>query len=486
MKMMKRIVSCVAMCLAAVVGAMAQANQPMYFPGNGMYIVGIPGDLKPVTTQPTIVVEAYKAKFELKNAELASAKIAGKTENLTKYIDAEAGILDFSKPMGIGSITSLKTRDMEGNSYEFGQFNPNKQEGQTMMLAAACAKVHGRSELPLGVYDHWDCPVNYAADPMLADGANDAVTVDFGDPQEGLVVSGIDFPLVIGEGADMSKQLTVSLNIYDKAKTKVEDEIKTDVMLASLAKVGEKEGNSVYRVSINFSQHSLVLNTPFEITVSGFAQQGVDAWIPRAVDTRSLYPSHTSYSTTGKVESSDVCINVNGYFNYLGAWGWYDGKVERGECYPSGDLVQIYYDPTDEDWPGDYYMGEAAFPVECTFGSSDIVIQEIPDWITNVNYDDSQWEDYESVQLILTGAGLPKDVAGRKDKVVFSTNDGASQFTIWIRQGNAVFDGSETGIEGIRTITLPAEGGMFDLGGRRISQPSTHYIYIKDGKKYIK
>lgn len=482
---MKRFVFSTMLCLASVISAMAQSDMPIYFPGDGMYIVGIPGDLKPVATQPTIVVEAYKAKLDLRNAELASAKIADKTENLTKYIDAEAGVLDFSKPMGIGAITSLKVRDMEGNSYEFGQYNPSKQAGQTMTLAASCANVLGRSELPLGVYDHWDCPVSYAADPMLANGANDALTVDFGNPQEGLVISGIDFPLVMSEGMDMSKTLTVTLNVYNTERTKVVSTIKNEVSLASLTKVGEKEGNSIYRVTTNFN-HSLVLNTPFEVSVSGFAQQGMNAWIPRAVDSRNLYPSHTTYSTTGKVESSDVCINVNGYFNYLGAWGWYDGKVERGECYASGDLVQIYYDPTDEDWPGDYYMGEAAFPVECTFGSSDITIKEVPDWITNINYDDSQWEDYESVQLILTGAALPKDMAGRKDKVVFSTVDGASQFTIWIRQGNAVFDGSETGIENVRTVNLPVEGGMFDLNGRRITQPSTHYIYIKDGKKYIR
>lgn len=484
--MVKRILISAALCFTSIAGAMAQSDMPIYFPGDGMYIVGIPGDLKPLATQPTIVVEAYKAKLRLKNAELASAKIADKTENLTKYIDAEAGVLDFSKPMGIGAITGLKVRDMEGNSYEFGQYNPNKQAGQTMTLAAACANVLGYNELPLGVYDHWDCPVSYAADPMLADGTNDAVTVDFGNPQEGLVVSGIDFPLVIGEGADMSKVLTVTLNVYDTEKTAVAKTVKTEVALAALTKVGEKDGNGVYRVSVSLPQKSMVLNTPFEVIVSGFSQQGVNAWIPRAVDTRGLYPSHTTYSTTGQVESSDVCINVNGYFNYIGAWGWWDGKVERGECYASGDLVQIYYDPSDEDWPGDYYMGEAAFPVECTFGSSDITILEAPDWITNINFDDSQWEDYESVQLILTGAGLPKDMAGRKDKVVFSTADGASQFTIWIRQGNAVFDGSETGIENVRTVNLPAEGGMFDLNGRRITMPSAHYIYIKDGKKYIK
>lgn len=473
------------LCLAGVIGAMAQSDMPMYYPGDGMYIVGIPGDMKPVATQPTIVVEAYQAKFDIRNTELASIKIADKTENITKYLDAEAGVLDFSKPMGIGAITSLKARDMEGNSYEFGQYNPNKQPGQTMMLAASCANLLGYKELPLGVYDHWDCPVSYAADPMLAEGTNDAVTVDFGNPKEGLVISGIDFPLVIGEGTDKSKSLTVTLSIYDKEKTTVDRTIKSDVSLATLRKVGEKEGNDVYRFTLTILP-SQVLNSPFEITISGFSQQGVNAWIPRAVDTRGLYPSHTTYSASGKVESSDVCINVNGYFNYIGAWGWWDGKVERGECYASGDLVQIYYDPTDEDWPGDYYMGEAAFPVECTFGSSDIIIQEAPDWITNISFDDSQWEDYESVQLILTGAALPKDMSGRKDKVIFSTADGASWFIIFIRQGNAVFDGSETGIENARTIDLPAEGGMFDLNGRRITQPSTHYIYIKDGKKYIR
>lgn len=463
-----------------------ETDATIYYPGDGVYIVGVPGNTVPVLDEPTLVAEAYQATFNIKNVDVASIKAGDETYNVSDKIKEEGSVLDLHAFMGVGHAHSLTVRNvMSRSSYQFGQYNPNRKTDQKVNLIAAFPMWGGYETLPLGVYDHWDCPISYEKDPMLGQGKNDAVTVDFGNPHEGLVARYIDFSLVVGNGNDASKKFTVTLDVYNNERSAIIYSHTATVDLMTMARVSSEGENQIYCAEVKLPNNKVIIDSPFKISVSGFAQEGVNAWIPRAVDSRSLYPTHSVYSDGQTNPASDVCVNINGYFNYIGSWGWYDGKVERGECYSSGDLVQIYYDPKDADWPGDYYMGESAFPVECTFGSSDILIESAPDWISNIQYDVSQWDEYGSVQLILTGEGLPEGVSGRKDPVVFTTADGASKFTIFVRQGTAVFDGTESGIEGVRTIDIPEQGGMFDLNGRRLSLPPTHYIYIKDGKKYI-
>lgn len=448
--------------------AFAQGNEaPFYLPGEGVYLVGLPSDLVPVVPEPTMVTQAYQAKFVTSNAELASVHSGVNSYNVSTYLNDAFTELDLTHFVGIGEASRLTVRDFEGNSYELGCYATGSKRPHCRLLAAYNAW-RNHSTLPLCMYDQWDCPVQYDADPMLADGQYDAVSVNFGNPHEGLVVANINFPLAIAAGADKSQPLTVTLNMEDSDGN--DHTLQASVNLANLDKVAERDGYDIYSVVAFVSPWRFVLDTPFSITVCGFAQQGGNVWIPRAVDTHGLYPTHTTYMNgqdSVSVESSDVCINLQGYFNYLGTYGWYDGKYERGEVVSSADLVQVYYDPADADWPGDYFMGEAAFPVECTFGASDITILEAPSWINAISYDESQWVEYGAIQIILSADALPNDLNGRNGKVVLITSDLASRYTIYLRQGAAWFDFG-TGISNHPVVEVPQQGGAFDLLGRSI------------------
>lgn len=485
------------------VAASAQ-DATIYYPGDGMYIAGISAKtLQPVTSNPTLVVEAYQAKLKVANADVASAKAGEKSYSLASYFNEDHTELDIRRFMGVGHAYDLVVRNIETlDSYMFGDHNPGKSPFQTVDLIAAYNKFTGEQYMDLGVYDHWDCPVSYEKDPKL-DGTNDQITVNFGNPHEGLVVKNINFPIVIAEGSTV-KNIRVNIKAWNADHTQLVYNYAANKSLrtSSLTKVGEKDGNSVYLIEIPMQySRPTPINGEFEVTISGLAQEGVNAWIPRAVDTHNLYPSHTTYADASGNNpsvntSSDVCVNVSGYFNYIGTWGfggavkpesdksprrqeYYYGKEEYGEVVPMGDLVQIYYDPSDADWPGDYFMGEASFPLEGTFGINDLGIDSTPSWI-NVSYDDSQWAEYGALQIILTGDPLPSDVEGRTGEVVLCTTDKASYYRIKVRQGNAWFTGIDAPV-----VALPAKGGKFDLMGRRIPAGKTAPVIIKDGKKYV-
>lgn len=485
---MKKTILSILAAAAIATTAWAQASeQPYYLPGEGVYHVGMPGDMKPAVKEPTLVTQAYKLNLNVKNAELASARAGVESYNLLKYFNEDATQLNLVPFMGIGTAYGLIVRDMEGGSYQLGDYSPNKTWSNCRILAAF-NRWQGHETFPLAVYDQWDCPLTYAADPMVGAGKNDAVTVDFGNPHEGLVVRDVNFSLITGSGNNSQRRLTVTLNIWDKDHETVTKTYSTNVNMLTLVPIGTVDGNNVYNVTAHVSEGDIVIDTPFDVTVSGFAGSGVNAWLPRAVDTHGIYPSHTTYSNgtaSTKATDTDVCINVDGYFNYLGTWGWWDGKTERGEVVPSADLVQIYYDPSDADWPGAFFMGEAAFPVECTFGVDDIGLESKPSWINAVQLDDSQWDEYECVQVILSADALPEEETGRNGKVVLTTADKASRYTIYLRQGNAGFDYSDTDGINATTITIPAEGGCFDLMGRKVSDNSRGSILIKGGKKFI-
>lgn len=494
---MKHRISAMLLLAATTITAFAQDTEKTYYlPGDGMYIVGIPSTMKAVVNEPTIITQAYQSTLKVFNAMAASADAGEKTYNITKYFDEDNSELDIRPFMGVGEARNLTVRTI-GASYQIGDMSPNKT-WKTTELLAAYPNWLGKATFPLGVYDHWDCPVQYVADPVLRTEKYDALTVDFGNPHEGLVAYNANFTLVtdgnVFENAMTS--LDVKVTIWDNDHKNVIDEVKTTIRTANLNKISTDGTYTYYSVLAPISSYGKVINTPFDVTISGFAKDGVNCWLPRAVDTHNMYPSHTTYYKTlggeSKVENTaDACINIEGYFNFVGTWAL-GGKYERGEVYPTGDLVQVYYDPKDPDWEGDFFMGEASFPVECTFGMSDIVIESAPEWIFNFQIDDSQWVEYGALQLIMTGAGLPEDVTGRMDKVVFSTQDGASKYTIYVRQGDCMFGPGRPSDEpivnsGIKApvVDMPVNGGTFDILGRRVSNESTSRVYIKGGKKII-
>lgn len=478
---MKKYIYAVMFCVMA---SSVMAQKPHYLPGDGIYIVGLPADGSATYDCPVMVTEAYQAKFKTSGAELASIS-AGKSYNISNRLQ-EDGTLDLVSFMGCGQATNLIVRNYDGESYAIGDYAPNKT-WKTSYLVAAFAPWDGKEVFTLGVYDHWDCPVSYAPDAMLTERGAKSVTVDFGNPHEGLVVSNINFNLVTASSELKSKSsaLKVKLSIWNEERTNIVSTEQIQLGSQNLFKVKTTDdGKSVYSVYVDFGW-PVIIDKPFTVEVEGFDKLGVEAWIPLAVDTHALYPTHTTYHlTTGdeQVASTDACINVDGYFNYVGTWSWPDGKCEYGECVAAGDYVQVYIDPSDPDWPGMYFTGDPTFPVECAFGANDLMLSERPEWINSVDIDQSQWQEYGALLIIMQADAIPTGETGRYGKVVISTKDEASHYTIHVRQGNGSFPASVDGVK----VELPADGGMFDLSGRKITAPRSGQLYIKNGKKIIK
>lgn len=467
--------------ILCAISSFAMAQKPHYLPGEGIYIVGIPANLNMEVDHPVMVTEAYQAKFQTTGAQLA-AITTNKPQNIGSLINEE-GVLNLISFMGIGKADDLIVRNFEGESYMIGDYAPNKTWNKVTLVAAA-PYWNGKSTCTLGVYDHWDCPVTYDADEMLTVNGMDAVTVDFGNPHEGLVCKGINFNLVSTKDNlhGVVDNMDVTISAWDKAHTTVINDQVMSLNDADITMVKDL-GNGLFLHSVYVDFLGL-LDCTFDITISGFSTTESAVWLPRAIDTHNLYPTHTTYSNgSGKetVANADACINIEGYFNYIGSWGWYDGKSEYGEVVSAGDYVQVYIDPSDPDWNGEFFTGDPSFPIESTFGITDISLAEKPDWITEVQVDDSQWDEYEALLIIMTASALPVGETGRNGKVVVTTKDGASQYTIYIRQGDAPLPDGITA----PVVTLPKEGGIFDLSGRSINEPQPGQIFIRNGKKYI-
>lgn len=497
---MKRILT-LSLLAAATLAAQAQTegyDKPYYLPGEGMYLVGLStSTLKPAVSEPTLVTQAYKAHLNLYNAEIASIKAGTKSYNLADHISDDGADLDLVSFMGVGNAYDLTVRDFSGASYQLGDNSPNKKWFNTRILAAQ-PDWKGHHTLPLCRYDQWDCPITYDRDPLLGSDHFNTLRIDFGNPQEGLVATAVSFPLVCAPNFDATAELEVTINIYDEDDTSILEDYNGSIHIGRVPVASTlDDGTTIRNVNIPLPSSGVVINTPFEVIISGFAGDDLNVWLPRAIDHTGIYPTHTAYVDWFGEESiapmadikanSDAVVNVEGYFNYIGTWGWWDGKYERGEVVSAADLVQIYYDPADADWPGDYFMGEVGFPIECTFGADDITIYDMPSWINKISYDESQWEEYGCIQITMSAEALPSDLTGRNGKVVLCTRDRASFYTIYIRQGSAWFNMDDT--EGIDTPLAPEaqplDPTLRDLQGRPIMVPRKGQPYIRGGKTFI-
>lgn len=456
-------------------------DTPFYLPGDGVYLVGLNSQWQPATPEPTMVAAAYQTTLALQHVDAVAARSEQKPINMSGYISEDGTLLDLSRIMGIGEIYGVVARNVEsGESYQLGDYAPARTWQTTRLWASNDVRAQNNNEraLPLCMYDQWDCPITCDRDPLLAQ--SDVMTVDFGCPHEGLVAQSITLALV-SEGEPLANDVQLTVAITQQGHELARRTLAT----RHLQQVRSQGDYTLYHAELVLN-NDIVLNDSFAITITGWSQPGVNLWLARAIDTHQLYPSHTTYADGVSDASSDACVHVLGYFNYVGAWGWYDGKQERGEAYATGDLAQIYYDPSDPEWPGDYYRGEASFPVECTFGRTDIVVYDKATWMT-ASTDDSQWQEHGALQLIVECAGLPEGQSGRLGKIVFATQDLASFYTILIRQGTGWFDdeldqGSpEEGIDAVWTI--PTQGGRYDLLGRPIATPQPGQIYIENGQK---
>lgn len=480
---MKHISSVLILLALAGQMAVAQNTKPHYTPSEGVYMVGMPGNLQPVYTEPVMVCQAYSARFSTQGAKLAAINDGSKSVNISTYLDSRQGVLDLSRFMGVGVAGDLLVRTATGTPYGLGDYAPERTWNHTY-LVAAYPEWTGRGSYPLSRYDMWDCPITYAPDLQMATGVCHSVTVDFGHPGHGLVARAIDFTLL----GDIPSGLTATLQLMSEDGSRVVDYYDYDIADGELSKHNlELTGGKPASTVTLALPDGLVLNQPFRIEVSGFDLPGNAAWLPRAVAPNALYPTHSHYAdaagTITRDATTDVCINLEGYYNYLGAWGWYDGREEYGEVVAAGDYVQVYYSPDDPDYVGDF-AGEPSFPVECSFGVQDIKVVDCPDWITNIDTDTSQWDSFGAIQIILSAAPLPPGMTGRLGDVVFSTRDDACQFTIHVRQGTATFT---EGLSSATSIVPQGSGISFDLQGRSLTSKNiAKGVYIKEGRKMMR
>ncbi len=457
---------------------------PMYYPGEGVYFVGLDANLQPAMPEPTLVAEAYQATMNIVGVDVAAIRAGETNYNLSAFIEGDT-LLNLTTFMGVGAAQGLVVRDLDGNAYRLGDYAPQKTWTTTHLWAAHDYRaINQRSKnLPLIMCDYWDCPISYVRDEQLAQ--YDAVTVHFTNPHEGLVVTGVSLPVV---SEDMPLEADASLSVSIVEHDSVEGDIvraQLSISPSMLRFVREQDGLRLYHAAVSID--ALVLGQAFDVCVRGWSQPGVHAWAARAVDTHELYPSHTTYGDDVVDAASDACLQVIGYYNYMGTWGWFDGKRERGEVWSEGDLVQVYYDPDEPGYPGERFMGEAAFPVECTFGESDITVLEKPYWIICAT-DNSQWEEYGAVQLILEAEQLPDFETGRLGRVVFTTQDLASQYTIMVVQGDGWWNDEpeQDRPEGIdAVVSIPASAGRYDLLGRPVTS-TPDGLYIENGKLSIR
>ena len=338
--------------------------------------------------------------------------------------------VDLTHYMGIGVI-DLSQDTNAGLSHYYTT---------TYYLNAACDPAeYGLTDYCMAMYDQWSHPVIYDRPATLATSAS----VSFTTPHEGLVVNGVNFTLCTADG-DMPQAPTITL-------TEVDDESGEALQHVTLSPDVKSTGNGRYAVTATLTS-PLVLSHAFTITVDGISE----AWLPTS--------------------DQQPCINVQGYFNFIGLYGYGD-KMEYGVAADTGGEVELYEPATEST------DGEITFPIETTFGQDDIVLLDAPSWLHWVKTDgiwNGNWDEYEVLFLILTADELPEGVTGRNGIVTFTTRDGASQFRINVKQGNAAF-------AGINTIHIDASGNVdacFDLMGRRITN-SRHTQFVISKKQVI-
>lgn len=433
----------------------AQTDTPFYEPCEGVYYVGTGAGATEAVMQPTLVAPAYGAKFKTCNTLVAAAVAGGKSYALQKYLVGDT--LDLTTFMGVGTVSKLMVRNASGSSYQLGNGSPN----DCVLWASYnyTSQTNGERLLPLSMYNHWDYPMLYGQDDQLA--ATGGVKVQFSKPGEGLIVKGLQFDL-LGEGLLEGTQLKVTLTEGSNTEEFFVDANR-------LAAQGEKEGHSLYAVKIDLKER--VMTDAFAVTISGFGQEGAKVWMPRTDNTGGRQTTHSTYCNGSDTQGREYGVNVLGYYNYIGDWGIPHGKQERGEVVSEGDYVQIFYDPSEEGYLG-RFQGEVTFPVECTFGMDDIYAKECPEWIVT-GMDDSQWAENEALFLIMQAEALPEDVPGRMGKVVFSTLDNASEYTILVIQGAAWFDGTTS----LKTIVKEQAASS-----KRISEG--HLVILHEGERY--
>ena len=500
--------------------------QALYVPADGVYAAGLcyfteaPEDYSGTwyganfyqPNIPLLYSQAYEGKLQqvsgagswsLGSADIEALGLVDDAGNFTMQGNANWGIGTYTAPL-LYDATYLF-------SYYFGQYNNG---GVSAYTSAGIHTGIDTEPADICMYNAFDLPVasslysntfTYGArDYTTSAGVHvtsDQVKVDFGNPGNNLVISGINFkgvavkgvtPIADGCRLDVVLTETHADGTVTRYTTYIDasDLVETD---------SDVEGYAMYGCSAPFWQEVDGLLEPIypsvsdaiSIVISGFRQEGVKLGICTTYDTQyKMFPTYTYFdrwddgvqrqTADGDVDwqqestkGANAIINLRAHYNTLcelttGAQTIY------GVAPSAGGLVVTNV--------ADDGSLEANFNVLTTFASNNLEIIEQPDWITDVTIATDAYEQSHCYVFTLTADILDATVTESRsgDVVIVShgcTDSDEAVIRLHVRQ-----DIHDAYVDALRSVRSDDSAATvtYDLQGRRAA--SATGLRIADGR----
>ncbi|MBQ0063706.1 MAG: hypothetical protein KBS94_06740 [Prevotella sp.] len=236
------------------------------------------------------------------------------------------------------------------------------------------------------------------------------------------------------------------------------------------------------------------IDGPF-VVETDLTDEGVDIGFRGCMnpDEDAMIEAYELYEKDGEVKgfSYKTPLSVNLSFTaFFDGAQVYGAKTEEGYIDVGDAEVKIETDGTSEDyalvrtavpWYGFEY-DEDGYLVVLTDGEEQYFLDELPDWVTSVYADVSEWDgdDLPAFNaLYFECEALPKGVDGRAATLKVVGRGIESEQTITLLQGNA------TGINDIAVKNVVNNGkAMYNLSGQRVSK-NYKGVILREGKKYL-
>ena len=259
------------------------------------------------------------------------------------------------------------------------------------------------------------------------------------------------------------------------------------------------------------SVEPLLLDQPFAISISGFANPDVDMGLRMGdaaearYDFEDMAPTfHTYYSpedgtykgmlrSYGSDEQGPWCYNVvlylNGMFDVADVEEDYANLVapEAGGIFETvaefeDDEGNIVHDPvvvvyTQLPWVSTWEenAGEDNYYI-----ITDNEDEDFPEWVKWTGFSDNYFETSLFNLLQFTADPLPDGVAGRQARIRVVSDKGADSGVITLTQGNY-----ESSIKSVTGTAGKANSKVYNLAGQQVTG-NFQGIMVKNGKKVIK
>ena len=248
-----------------------------------------------------------------------------------------------------------------------------------------------------------------------------------------------------------------------------------------------------------------VIKNAFDLYLIGFNNENVSMGIPMAFDETASgdgefpgdYPSHSTIDVyyDGQLmgymqdQRTEAAISLAAYYNYLGF---------GASCYDYNAVVPAEGGDAIFDVEDDVLYGGVAvfttFDVDDPsglgpdFANIEIEYDTDEDWISEIQVDNSKYEDYGYV--VLAVAATPYTGSDERNAVLsIATGDGASTIRVHVKQGETLdldHTGAASGIEKIVISPIADKaaknGAIYDLYGRQIKSAAEGQLYIQNGK----